>query len=222
MIFKKYICYTIPDERSERWFGEMATLDQLKDVALHHFATHGYDGASLANIASEVGIKKQSIYTYFKGKDELFLQIFEDTCTQEISIVKNDMEQMDKKSLKSILYTFLEQTIDRFHQRDSTKFMLRNAFLPPVHLHEEVINEMYRYLDQLQVLFLPIFQEAIEKGEIRKTINADMATTAFIGVMDSLYVEMLYGNAQRLQKRFDASWSIFWEGISDVTSEEKI
>ena len=200
----------------------MTTLDKLKEVALSHFAKYGYDGASLAHIASEVGIKKQSIYTYFKGKDELFLQTFEDTCKQEILIVNNNMEQIDEKSLKSILYTFLAQTIDRFHQDDSTKFMLRNAFLPPVHLHEEVISEMNKYLDQLQMLFSPIFREAIDKGEVRATINADMATTAFIAVIDSLYVEMLYGNEHRLQKRFDASWSIFWEGISDVTSEEKI
>ncbi|SFA50694.1 transcriptional regulator, TetR family [Anoxybacillus pushchinoensis] len=69
----------------------MTTLDQLKEVSLHHFALHGYEGASLAHIAKDVGIKKQSIYTYFAGKDDLFLQIFEDACKFEISMVMEDL-----------------------------------------------------------------------------------------------------------------------------------
>ncbi|MEX3715857.1 TetR/AcrR family transcriptional regulator [Cytobacillus horneckiae] len=49
------------------------TDKQLKKVALIHFALHGYEGGSLTLIAKEVGIKKPSIYTHFKSKEELLL-----------------------------------------------------------------------------------------------------------------------------------------------------
>lgn len=49
------------------------TSDRIKEVSLRHFARNGYEGASLAHIADDIGIKKQSIYSHFKGKDELFL-----------------------------------------------------------------------------------------------------------------------------------------------------
>lgn len=44
----------------------------IKDAALKYFTLHGYEGASLSLIAEDVGMKKQSIYAHFKGKDDLF------------------------------------------------------------------------------------------------------------------------------------------------------
>ena len=54
------------------------TVEGLKKAALNRFAENGFDGTSMAHIADDVGIKKQSIYTHFKGKDQLFLQVFSD------------------------------------------------------------------------------------------------------------------------------------------------
>lgn len=73
---------------------------------MHHFALRGYEGASLAHIAKDVGIKKQSIYTYFAGKDDLFLQICEDACKFEISMVMEDLVLAKDKPIKNILYNF--------------------------------------------------------------------------------------------------------------------
>lgn len=62
----------------------MTTIEKIRQSAVHHFAREGYDGASLAAIAGDVGIKKQSLYTYFKNKDELFLQMFPDAFQNEL------------------------------------------------------------------------------------------------------------------------------------------
>lgn len=181
---------------------------------MHHFALRGYEGASLAHIAKDVGIKKQSIYTYFAGKDDLFLQICEDACKFEISMVMEDLVLAKDKPIKNILYNFLEQSMERYAKYDSTKFMLGNAFLPPVHLREQVMSELYSYLDKLEELFIPIFNKAKEAGEISSMIDEEMATAAFLAVLDSLFVEMLYGDAHRLKKRFHASWYLFWCGLT--------
>jgi AcrR family transcriptional regulator len=44
--------------------------DESKRAALKYFTLHGYEGASLSKIAEEVGLKKQSLYSHFKGKDD--------------------------------------------------------------------------------------------------------------------------------------------------------
>ncbi|WP_206167270.1 TetR/AcrR family transcriptional regulator, partial [Mammaliicoccus sciuri] len=41
------------------------------------FSEMGYYGTSLNNIANELGIKKASLYNYFKSKDELYEQCIE-------------------------------------------------------------------------------------------------------------------------------------------------
>lgn len=59
--------------------------EEIKDAALKYFTMHGYEGASLSLIAEDVGMKKQSIYAHFKGKDDLFLQVLRDAKETELS-----------------------------------------------------------------------------------------------------------------------------------------
>jgi AcrR family transcriptional regulator len=190
------------------------TSDQIKEVSLKHFAQNGYEGASLADIAKDVGIKKQSIYTHFKGKDELFLQICKDSFENELSSVIRFIERNKALAINDFLYNFLVHCIERYEKYDSTKFMIRTAFYPPVHLNEQVMKFVYEYLDKLEELFLPKIESAISSGEISSAVGHNRATTAFMGVLDGIFVEMLYGGPDRLQKRLDASWYVLWRGLS--------
>ncbi len=112
-----------------------------------------------------------------------------------------------------MLYSFLIHCIERYEKLDSAKFMIRISFFPPAHLSSEVLEEVYHYLDELEALFLPILETAADRGEIRSSIDVSKATAAFLGVMDAVIVEMLYGGPVRLQKRLDASWYLYWNGL---------
>ncbi len=70
------------DERQEG--GKMSST-KIKQAALIQFANDGYDGTSLSSIASAVGIKKQSLYTHFANKDELFLTVIQEVLDREKS-----------------------------------------------------------------------------------------------------------------------------------------
>lgn len=105
------------------------TYEQLKKVALTQFALHGYEGASLTQIASEVGIKKQSIYTHFKSKDELFISTFNDAVNNELLFVKKFISKNKAKPLREILYNFLNEYLDSYNKENSnTSFFLRTSF----------------------------------------------------------------------------------------------
>lgn len=58
--------------------------EEIKQAALTLFANNGFEGTSLADIAGVVGLKKQSIYSHFKDKDDLFLSIMKDAKSTEI------------------------------------------------------------------------------------------------------------------------------------------
>lgn len=190
------------------------TSDQIKAVSLRHFAQNGYEGASLAHIANDVGIKKQSIYTHFNGKDELFLQLCKDAYNNELIYAKDFIESNTTQPLNEILYNFLLLCIDRYEKDDSTKFMIRTAFFPPSHLKDQVMKYVYEYLDKLEELFLPIIKKAMTEAEICSNIGEQRATAAFMGVLDGIFVEMLYGGPERLQKRLEASWYLYWRGLT--------
>ena len=50
---------------------------EILGVALRAFAELGYHGASMSDIASDVGITKAALYVYFPSKEELFAEVLD-------------------------------------------------------------------------------------------------------------------------------------------------
>jgi AcrR family transcriptional regulator len=48
---------------------------QILDGARAVFLAEGFDGASMEAIAHAAGVSKGTLYSYFKGKDELFTSL---------------------------------------------------------------------------------------------------------------------------------------------------
>lgn len=189
------------------------TSSRIKEIALVHFAQKGYEGAALSQIADEVGIKKPSIYAHFKGKDDLFLAIIQDVVQAELMYVNNYLTKEKIESLHDYLFRFLENYLERYENDNGTKFFLRISFFPPEHLHDQIMTLLYDYLDEFERLLIPIFTKALEDKTIGP-IDPNDAAIAFIGLLDSVLVEMLYGGPDRYAKRFEAAWKIFWRGLS--------
>ncbi|MFC0237204.1 TetR/AcrR family transcriptional regulator [Fictibacillus phosphorivorans] len=193
------------------------TYDQLKQTALIQFAQLGYEGASLSVIANEVGIKKQSIYTHFKSKDDLYIQTFHEATDCEIDFVKQFIEDQESLQLREVLSKFLTEYLERFEKNNNMKFFMRTSFYPPVK-HEEVIKAgSNRFVDRLESLFTALFEQYSD--ELRHDVTPETAALAFLTMLDGLLVELIYGIPERLQKRSKQSWSVFWRGISIESGE---
>lgn len=185
------------------------TKMQLMQAAFHHFGEQGYNGGSLAQIADEVGIKKQSIYTYFKSKDALYLAIYEEAMQFELTFIQTFMEKMRDEPIEQALLPLLQQVAPRFLQNVETKFFIRSTFLTPHHLQDAICKKTYDYLDTIQALFAHYFSTKMPREK------SDEAAVAYLALLDSLYVEMLYGGSVRFKQRLQAGWNVFYRGISN-------
>ena len=188
--------------------------NEIKEAALKFFTIHGYEGASLSQIAEEVGMKKQSIYAHFKGKDDLFLQVLRDAKETELSSKLQYFSKVDSENPEKDLYGFLQLVIDLFQKNEHIKFWLRMSFFPPAHLEKEIGQEVIDIEEKVQAILECKFQDWINA----KLIVEDAAITptyAFLGVVDSILLELVYGNDEkRLKDKLAASWKVFWRGIS--------
>ncbi|WP_078411877.1 TetR/AcrR family transcriptional regulator [Priestia abyssalis] len=188
--------------------------NEIKEAALKYFTIHGYEGTSLSLIAEEVGMKKQSIYAHFKGKDDLFLQVLRDAKETELSSKLQYFSNINSQNPEKDLYGFLQLIIDLFQKNEQLKFWLRMSFFPPAHLAKTIEKEVIDIEEKVQAILESKFQDWIDA----KVIVGDAAKTptfAFLGIVDSIMLELVYGNDEkRLNDKLEASWTVFWRGIS--------
>jgi AcrR family transcriptional regulator len=189
------------------------TADNIKKAAMYYFAAYGYEGTSLSQIAKKAGIKKQSIYSHFQGKDELFLHILNNTLDQEIHDLNKNIKELHKKPLKTILYHILQNLMERYEHNEYVKFWLRVSFYPPAHLYDEVNTAIYQYDMEERKVFLPIFTQAKEDNVLKHRDPAH-AVIAFISLLNAITVELVYGGIDRANEVVGPSWEVFWDGIS--------
>lgn len=188
--------------------------NEIKEAALKYFTIHGYEGASLSQIAEDVGMKKQSIYAHFKGKDDLFLQVLRDAKETELSSKLQYFSKIDSQNPEEDLFGFLQLVVDLFQKNEHIKFWLRMSFFPPAHLAKAIEKEVIDIEEKIQAILESKFQDWINAKVIVKNA-AKTPTFAFLGVVDSILLELVYGNDEkRLKDKLNASWTVFWRGIS--------
>ncbi|MET3728234.1 AcrR family transcriptional regulator [Fictibacillus halophilus] len=186
--------------------------NQLKEVALIQFALHGYQGASLAVLADKVGMKKQSIYAHFKSKEDLFISTFNDSLNNELDFIKRFIAENYSLSLKEILFSFFNEYLGRYQKNHNMSFFIRTSFFPPLQFEEQIKSGTNRFVNELESLSLEVFEE--KKDDYNLNIAPESAMMSFLTIFDGLLVELLYGFPDRLQKRLNSSWDIYWQGIT--------
>ncbi|MBO1626572.1 TetR/AcrR family transcriptional regulator [Bacillus arachidis] len=189
------------------------TANRIKAVALSHFARYGYEGTSLANIAQEVGIKKPSIYAHFKGKEELYFTCLEAALQKDLQCFTDDMENFSESSTEALLVNLLKGYAKRFGESEESMFWLRTSYFPPDAFREQIIEKANAHIENIRELLFPVFKRANEQGELHN-IEIKDALEAYLCLIDGLMVELLFAGLNRFKIRLNASWKVFWNGLS--------
>ncbi len=82
-------------KKDENQEGEKPTKEKIFDAAVNLFAEKGFDATSMREIAEAVGIKKASLYSHYKGKDEILEKIVERPLSTIMAIGESDMKTED-------------------------------------------------------------------------------------------------------------------------------
>ena len=177
-----------------------AAKQRICDAALEHFVTYGYDGASLNQIAEMVGIRKASIYAHFTNKDALFLTLFEDAIQAENAFILSCFEA--EQALPGQQYC--ESLKAHYQNALHFRFLLRTAYVPPDSLREQITPRYNAHL--------AICQQHIITALAQHHVNAakiDYLSEAYLGLVDSLHVELMYAGVARFDIRLHAMWTLF-------------
>ncbi|PMQ16796.1 TetR/AcrR family transcriptional regulator [Janthinobacterium sp. AD80] len=192
-----------------------ASADNICAVAVVHFSEHGYDASSLSDIAEQAGMRKASLYSHFAGKDALFLDVFADALAEEQAFMDGCFA--DEASLATNAGGQLAGSLycDRMAQRyaDSAhlRFLLRTAYLPPASLRVEVGTGYEMLLAQLQRHYVASLRRLVPSLPPQRI---ELYAQAYLGIVDSLHVELIYAGGATLQQRHAALWQILSDSLA--------
>lgn len=178
------------------------SAEKICGVAVELFAESGYDAASLNDIAVAVGMRKPSLYAHFSGKVDLFEAVFERAVEAERLYVDGCFAA--DTGLPGALYG--ERLAERYQESPHLRFLLRAAFFPPADLRPMISSGFEAYLERMG----EVFGRALElqfprlNGERRQ-----LFVDAYLGVIDSLTVELIYAGQAAYERRVKAMWTIF-------------
>lgn len=154
-------------------------LDAIVDVAVQVFLRHGYDGASLDQVAEAAGITKASIYYHAAGKEAL-LAHGAGRALDALFAVLDEPAALDGRALdrfRHVVRRTIEITIERLPE---VALLLRVRGNTET---ERWILERRRRFDRLVA---KIVDDAQAKGELRADIEAGLITRLLFGMLNSI------------------------------------
>ena len=189
------------------------TANLIIEAALKLFTQHGYEGASLADIAKEVGIHKSSIYNHFKKKEDLFLAVFDYATSDYREHLKLLLTTIEHDSIEESLYKILCNVGQYFNQSaDKVVFQKRFLLFPPAFLQEEMREKFATFDESLMQMLFSIFKERTPEAKF----NAAEVTSwlnAYSCVLDGLFSHMVYYGNVGFEEKVNSIWKLYWGGI---------
>ncbi|MGO4373909.1 SMR family transporter [Paenibacillus sp. MCAF20] len=142
----------------------LTTPEKIKLAALTHFTESGYEGASMSQIAKEVGIKTPSIYAHFKSKEQLFLGLMQQVIDEEWEHYNTLLLQLREEPVERKLYRIFDFFSDFSHLSSGQAFLKRTMVVPPRHLREQLRTVFLQYEDLLSERIVEIIRQGTGEG----------------------------------------------------------
>lgn len=179
-----------------------SAAQKISEAAIIHFADKGFDAGSLNTIAEQVGIRKATIYSHFKNKEELFFHAFKEAMDSENAFVD--------KCFNGENFTgenYLVNVSERYQESARLRFLLRSAFIPPEILRADIQEGYESFLNRIKQRFITALSPQLQLCET-------LCANAYLGIVDSVHVELLYASPQAVEARRKALWFIFHTALN--------
>ena len=160
---------------------QLARQERIVAVAMRHFAQRGYEGVRIEEIAREAGVAKGAVFGYFTSKAGLFLAAYQAAARSFSSYLEAPPEVREQGFFAVIGY-WLRRTPHLIHEDwVPYRVTLLGNYCSSLQLRREITQFLLRedpYGTQAFVQF------GVERGEIRRDIDAKMVVSLVDWLMD--------------------------------------
>ncbi len=156
------------------------TRERIRREAAALFREKGFNGTSMAELASEVGLTKSSLYHHFPSKQALLSEIIELTVNRVTPLVQKVAES-DLPIRERLAKAVALHTVAAIRDRDAVAcFIEEGRYLEPGFMAVHVANR-----DRYELTFRRMFEEGIKSGEFEDQ-DVGLAAKAVLGMCNSV------------------------------------
>lgn len=142
------------------------------------FASGGFAGVSIQQIAKEANISKANIYHHFNSKDELYLAVLR-YAFQDMNQLLKSLQHIEGSPKEQIAHFASEHLKHLLQKQDLSRLVLRELLDSNSSRGQALARDVFsEYFERLQILF----RKGQSCGEIRSDIDADHLATALVGM----------------------------------------
>ena len=190
------------------------TKNQILEVALKLFAENSFHGASIRDIAKQIGKRESSIYNHFKSKDEIFEQIILKFSSRNFGPIILTDKLIENISKPQKFFTMLGENLISFWNSDEERMFIKILLSMKNIKNPEKQYTLDNYITDFKRLSEFIFKEMISHKFIKK-FDLQILSQEFISPLVLFQIELL--NSSKSEKDEDVLLKrhvdFFWEAI---------
>jgi TetR/AcrR family fatty acid metabolism transcriptional regulator len=185
------------------------TRERIINSAKNLFAEQGYQKTTIVDISRQAGLSEAALYEYFQGKEDLLLTIPDLWVSELLRDLEDQLFGIKGalNKLRKFLWWYMRR-VERapLDAKIVYLFLKTNANFMTTEVYSNV-RKLYAYL-------VDIFEEGIENGEIKATINSRLARDVLVGIMDHQITRWLLKDmAYSLFDELEAIFEIMVDGL---------
>ena len=171
----------MPKLSEEKWG---AKKDEIIKIAFEMFFSKGYSSVSVNDIIKEAKISKGGFYTYFKSKQEVFVEIVKRSDDKKANIIKELSKEMTATEklrvyIHARLSSFLDEENRKWAKFASEFWSSVNGDKEMDKMASERFNTFFSHIDS-------IIREGIETGEFSNLIDINSYIYLMMSTIDGL------------------------------------
>ncbi len=200
------------------WYVMNETREHIIRVAARLFLQNNYEGVSIHDITRAMGMTKGALYHHFTSKEHLF----EEVAHNFVGISHTDFTSLPSDSLRSF-YTTLAENI-RSRDDGAQEGELPNAVRFGINVHR-LLWDAVRLLPGFRAsmesfntfehaAWTEAIQAAIDRGEIRRGLDAEKMAKVFMSVPDGVAItSMLKGSTLSVHEEILGLWDALYQSL---------
>lgn len=167
--------------------------DEALASALRVFWAKGYEGASLTDLTSAMGITRPSLYAAFGNKEALFKHALDLYESDRLAYV---MSALEAPTARQVIHRVLEGTIDNITSEcrgclGVISAVQCNAADSPIQQNLRARFQSFR------ALIIARMQQAINDGDFTKPVTAEAMTQYLMAVLQGMSIQAGVGASRK-------------------------